>query len=44
MRLTMLVVLMACLMGALLALTLSPHGDPDAGPEMVSEQPAVVEE
>jgi hypothetical protein len=34
---------MACLAGAMLALTLSPRPS-DEGPELVSEQPAVIGE
>jgi hypothetical protein len=38
MKATLLVVVMACLIGAMLALTLSPRPS-DEGPELVSEQP-----
>jgi hypothetical protein len=43
MKATMLVVLMACLMGAMLALTLNPEPSRE-GPELVSEQPVTVGE
>lgn len=43
MKLTLLVVMVACLMGALLALTMSPHTEPEAGPELVAEQPILEE-
>ncbi|MGH2610376.1 MAG: hypothetical protein ACRDHF_14950 [Tepidiformaceae bacterium] len=44
MKLTFLLLVTACLMGAMLALTLGPQKTPDEGPELVSEQPAVIDE
>ena len=43
MKATLLVVIMACLMGAMLALTLSPR-PADEGQELVSEQPVATGE
>jgi hypothetical protein len=39
MKLTVLVVTLACLMGAMLALTVGPQPDPDGGQELVREEP-----
>ena len=44
MKLSVLVVALASLMGAMLALTVGPRPDPDAGPEFVSEEPVVIDE
>ena len=44
MKMTVLVVTLACLMGAMLALTVGPQPDPDAGPELVSEEPVANEQ
>jgi hypothetical protein len=41
MKLTILVIAVACLMGAMLALTVGPKTQPDGGPEFVREEPLV---